>query len=210
VAVFGGSLGARRINDAVLQLAEQWSTRSDRVIYHVVGRRDAAQFAGRGPTTGRRYVQVAFEDHMERLYLAADVVVSRAGAMTVAELAVAGVPAVLVPLPGAPGDHQGANARALEGAGGAMVLDDDHCTGPRLDSILDELIDTPWRLDAMADAARSMGRRHAAQSIASVAEAHARARPGMARTVAVSIDGGPSGPSPGSDVAPGRHQAVVS
>ena len=60
---------------------------------------------------------MAYEERMAAVYAAADLVVCRAGAMTVAELAVAGVPAVLVPLPGAPGDHQTANARVLERAG---------------------------------------------------------------------------------------------
>ena len=65
---------------------------------------------------------------MAAVYAAADVVVCRAGAMTVAELAVAGVPSVLVPLPGAPGDHQTANARVLERAGAAVLLPDADCT----------------------------------------------------------------------------------
>ena len=76
---------------------------------------------------------------MDRFYQAADVVVARAGAVTVAELAVIGVPAVLVPLPGAPGDHQTINARALAAAGGAVVVPDGQCSGARLADELDAL-----------------------------------------------------------------------
>ena len=71
---------------------------------------------------GLDVVQVPYQERMETVYAAADVVVCRAGAMTVAELAAAGVPSILVPLPGAPGDHQTANARVLERAGAAVVL----------------------------------------------------------------------------------------
>lgn len=111
---------------------------------------------------------------MELVYAAADVVVCRAGAMTVAELAVAGVPAVLVPLPGAPGDHQTANARVLERAGAAVVVPDRSCTAEELDRILAELIGDPGRLAAMGAAARSVGRPDAADAGAQVVERFAR------------------------------------
>ena len=139
MAVFGGSLGARRINGAVLDLADRWADRDDRSIYHVVGRRDVGRLravAGRaragadadGPGAGAGWPT---RTGWTLVYAAADVVVCRAGAMTVAELAVAGVPSILVPLPGAPGDHQTANARVLERAGAAVLLPDDRCDADR-------------------------------------------------------------------------------
>ncbi|HEX3565061.1 MAG TPA: UDP-N-acetylglucosamine--N-acetylmuramyl-(pentapeptide) pyrophosphoryl-undecaprenol N-acetylglucosamine transferase, partial [Acidimicrobiales bacterium] len=129
IAAFGGSLGARRINQAVAALAAMWSDREDLSIYHVVGRRDwdeSAQDenADQSDPVGLSYRRVPYEDRMPLVYAAADIVVCRAGAMTVAELAVAGVPAILVPLPGAPGDHQSANARVLEQVGAAVLLPD--------------------------------------------------------------------------------------
>lgn len=191
VAAFGGSLGARRINDAVAELAGSWLAAGDRAIYHVVGRRNAGG-AGGAPGAGEdrggggagrpvgagaseRYRVVAYEEHMDDLYRAADVAVCRAGAMTVAELAAAGMPAILVPLPGAPDDHQAANAAVLAGAGAAVVVDDASCTGPVLATTLDELGD-PTTLGRMRDAARSLARSDAAGAVASVAEAHARSR----------------------------------
>ncbi len=180
VVVFGGSLGARRINDAVLGLAERWQSREDRSIYQIVGRRDWEMIeTGILPTgpTGP-VVRVPYEERMAAAYSAADVVVCRAGAMTVAELAAAGVPSVLVPLPGAPGDHQTANARVLERAGGAVVLPDADCDGPRLAAILDGLLSDLGALDAMGRAAGSIGRPDAADAGAHVVEDHARpARP---------------------------------
>jgi len=106
------------------------------------------------------------------------VVVCRSGAMTVAELAVAGVPSILVPLPGAPGDHQTANARVLEAVGATVLLADADCDGDALAEELDLLLADPCALDAMGRAAESLGRRDAAAAGARVVEACARPVPG--------------------------------
>ena len=113
---------------------------------------------------------------MARLYEAVDVMVCRAGASTVAELAVAGVPSVLVPLPGAPGDHQHANARALAGAGAAVVVSDAALgmQEDQLASVLEELLSDPARLHVMGEAARAVGRPDAADRIGELVVAHAR------------------------------------
>jgi UDP-N-acetylglucosamine--N-acetylmuramyl-(pentapeptide) pyrophosphoryl-undecaprenol N-acetylglucosamine transferase len=180
VGVVGGSLGARHLNLATIGLAERWRGRDDRALYHVLGRRDAGQVraeaAARGLTGGDRlcYRMVDFENRMARLYEAVDVMVCRAGASTVAELTVAGVPSVLVPLPGAPGDHQSANARALVDAAAAVVVPDAECDADRLVSVLDGLLDDPARLRAMGEAARGLGRPDAAERICEIVIAHAR------------------------------------
>ncbi len=178
VAVFGGSLGARSLNRCVEGLTARWKQRSDVAIYHIVGRRDwdgrTDDRAGDGADhPGLVLVRVPFEERMAAVYAAADVVVCRAGAMTVAELAVAGVPAVLVPLPGAPGDHQTANGRVLEGAGAAVLLADPLCEPTRLAGILDGLLSDRGALDAMGAAAARLGRPDAADAGARVVEAAA-------------------------------------
>ena len=118
VVVMGGSLGARRINEAVVELAGMWRHRCDRHIRHVTGRRDFRSVSelssmpegsvapaqdGSAEPVGLVYDPVEYEDGMAAVYTAADLIVGRAGASTVAELAATGVPAVLVPLPAAPG-----------------------------------------------------------------------------------------------------------
>jgi UDP-N-acetylglucosamine--N-acetylmuramyl-(pentapeptide) pyrophosphoryl-undecaprenol N-acetylglucosamine transferase len=118
--------------------------------------------------------RVPFEERMPLLYSAADVVVCRAGAMTVAELAVAGVPAVLVPLPGAPGDHQTANARALVEVDAAVLVPDDQCDADRVDALLDRLLGDPAELERMGEAATALGHADAAARVAEVVEARAR------------------------------------
>jgi UDP-N-acetylglucosamine--N-acetylmuramyl-(pentapeptide) pyrophosphoryl-undecaprenol N-acetylglucosamine transferase len=178
VAVSGGSLGARRINRAVVALATAWIDRGGWAVHHVVGERDATALAAEAPATrpdGLVYHQIAFEDRMDLVYAAADVAVQRAGASTVFELAAAGVPAVLVPLPGAPGDHQTLNARRLEAAGGAVVVADADLDADRLGAELDGLAADPDRLRRMGEAVRALARPDAAAAVAALAELHARA-----------------------------------
>jgi UDP-N-acetylglucosamine--N-acetylmuramyl-(pentapeptide) pyrophosphoryl-undecaprenol N-acetylglucosamine transferase len=174
VAIFGGSLGAGRLNEAGRSLATHWAHRCDLSILQVVGRRnfDARAAAAAGPGA-LAYTVVPFVDDMASLYGAADVVVCRAGALSVAELALAGVPAVLVPLPGAPDDHQTHNARSLADAGAAVILPDAECTGERLAEILGPLLADPVGLSAMAAAARALGRPDAAARVAELVERNA-------------------------------------
>ena len=179
VACAGGSLGARRVNRAVADLAEgSWAGCAHRAVYHVTGRRDYESFApgtaGADDGPGLRYRVVPFEDKMPDFYNAADVCVVRAGAMTVAELLVAGVPAILVPLPGAPRDHQTRNAEALVGMGAAVLIPDRDCDGRRLALELNALLEDPERLRAMREAARENGHPDAAARVAELVDAHAR------------------------------------
>jgi undecaprenyldiphospho-muramoylpentapeptide beta-N-acetylglucosaminyltransferase len=176
IGAFGGSLGSRRINDAVAGLIAGWADRSDVAVRHVVGVRDWDEFsAASGPTQGHGlvYQPVRYEERMDLLLAAADIAVCRAGG-SVAELAIAGLPAVLVPLPGAPGDHQTANARAFREAGAAVLVPDGELTPARLEAELETLIgDPPLRLN-MAAAARGLAHPNAADQVAALVEGSAR------------------------------------
>jgi UDP-N-acetylglucosamine--N-acetylmuramyl-(pentapeptide) pyrophosphoryl-undecaprenol N-acetylglucosamine transferase len=182
VTAMGGSLGALRINRAVAALAGSWAADGGRTVYHVTGRRDYETFAGgaaraagaAGGDEGLCYRVVPFEDRMPELYRAADVCVSRAGAMSVAELLIAGVPAILVPLPGAPRDHQTRNAEAVVALGAAVHLPDPECDGERLAKELAALLADDDRLQAMGEAARRHAHPDAAARIAELVDAHAR------------------------------------
>lgn len=177
VAVFGGSLGARRVNEATFGLVRAWAGREGVAVRHAIGSRDWAGVARRLPRPGPGglvYQPVEYEDRMPLLMAAADVAVCRAGGTTVAELAAVGAPSVLVPLPGAPHDHQTANASALVRAGAAVLVPDAELTADRLASELDALLGDPPRLEHMAGAARRVGRRDAAERVAELVERHAR------------------------------------
>lgn len=144
VLAFGGSLGARRINEAFLELAANWRDRGDVSIRHVIGERDWATHAARvtelAGAGALHYVPVRYESDMATCYAAADLAVCRAGATTVAELAIAGLPAVLIPLPNAPGDHQTANARALGTVGAAQLVADADVTAASLAATIDAVL----------------------------------------------------------------------
>jgi UDP-N-acetylglucosamine:LPS N-acetylglucosamine transferase len=185
IAAAGGSLGALRINRAVADLAGSWQACGELALYHVTGRRDFTEFGAGGNDTGGAetggtdgrglcYRVAPFEDRMARFYAAADVCVTRAGAMTVAELLVTGVPAILVPLPGAPGDHQTRNAEALVGIGAAVRVPDDEFGGRRLAEELERLFADPARLRAMSEAGLRHSHPDAAARVAELVDAHAR------------------------------------
>jgi undecaprenyldiphospho-muramoylpentapeptide beta-N-acetylglucosaminyltransferase len=178
VAVFSGSLGSTRVNQAVTGLAERWRDRGDLAIHHAVGDRDwdPAAEADRAPDApgGLVYRRVRYEDHVEHLYAAADVFVGRAGGSTVAELTTVGLGGILVPLPIATRDHQTANAEALVTVGAAVRIPDAELDIDRLERELSRLLDEPGRLAAMAAAAHRLAHPDAAARVAALAEEHAR------------------------------------
>ena len=171
VSFVGGSLGARRINDAALELFDLWRGRSDVAIHHVAGARDFTRCAARlaelrRPSDAIEYTLVGYEEDMVALYTCSTLLVARAGAVTCAELAVTGTPSILVPLPHAPADHQTRNAEALARAGAAVVVVDRALDGPRLDAELSPLLTNLARLDAMGRAATSLAEPKAAAAVA--------------------------------------------
>lgn len=177
VVVTGGSLGAGSVNRATIELGRRWSDRGDLAIYHVAGERNLIEIgseavaAGLGATgEGLEYHVVGFDPELPLAIAAADVVIARAGASTVAELAAIGVPSILVPLPSAPGDHQSMNARAMQRAGAAVMVPDHECSGERLATELGQLLPELATLRAMEAAARGLGHRDAAHQVARLAE----------------------------------------
>lgn len=178
VLAFGGSLGARRINRAVTGLVERWADRTDVAVRHVVGERDWDDPSARGEeqavTSGILYRPVRYEDDMPTALAAADVVLARAGATTVAELAVLGLPSVLVPLPIATADHQTANARGLVDLDAACLVPDAELDVDRLVAELDPLVTDGARREAMGVAALGLGRPDAADRVADLVVEHAR------------------------------------
>lgn len=170
----GGSLGALRINAAVVAASSTLADRSDLAIRHIVGDRDWELFGDHAVDGDLAYLPIRYERSMEDVYAGADLLLSRAGATSVAEIALTGTPAVLVPLPGAPGDHQTRNARALTDHGGGVLVRDDEMTGPRVVELVDELLSDSARLAEIGETARGLANRNAAGDIAELVEEHAR------------------------------------
>ena len=162
--VFGGSLGARRLNDAAL---EAFGTVSPCAVLHACGRRDHAQLVDRLAATGNpaHYRLHPYIEPFADALAAADLVAARAGG-SVLELAAAGLPSILVPYPHATADHQRGNARYMAEAGAAVVVPDGELDGPRLAREVATLLGAPTRMSEMANAARAVARPDAAARIA--------------------------------------------
>lgn len=191
--VFGGSLGARRLNEAVLDAALRWSRPASLQVLHAAGTRDhervidawaercpqgTARDDGYAGETAQGLVVrcVPFIERMDLAYAAADVALCRAGASTIAELAVVGLPAVLVPYPHAAADEQTANAAALADADAAVLVADGDLDGAALVAAAEPLLADAGRLAAMAAAARRLGRPDAAERLARLVIAAAEGR----------------------------------
>ena len=160
-AVFGGSLGAQRLNEIVSQTVERLADRREIAIYHVVGERNLAGAApARDDSQGIMYRVLGYEDRMPLVYAAADLMMTRAGAATIAELATVGMPALIVPWPGAADDHQLGNARELSDYGAAVLIEERDLTVDRLVAELDRLMSDPSSLAEMSVAASAIGSRH--------------------------------------------------
>lgn len=166
VVVFGGSQGALHVNRSVVDAVRRLS-RDDVQIVLLAGAAHADQIrAAIGVDAGIPVRVLPFLERMELAYAAADLVVARAGATTVAEVSVCGIASVLIPYPYATGRHQEANARALRRAGGASVLLDDELDGAVLAERIESLLDDVAGLRAMGERARAWSRPDAAEALA--------------------------------------------
>lgn len=165
--VIGGSLGAAAINDALPGALAQMPAEQRPQVLHQAGTRHLDALRARYAEQGVDALCVAFIDDMAEAYAWADLVLCRAGALTVAELAAAGVPSILVPFPHAVDDHQTANARFLTTAGAAMLLPQAEMTSQRLVDIRGLGRD---QLQEMAERARELARPDAAATVAAVCE----------------------------------------
>ncbi|MEX5235581.1 undecaprenyldiphospho-muramoylpentapeptide beta-N-acetylglucosaminyltransferase [Kocuria arenosa] len=159
VVVTGGSSGALAMNRTVAGVAEEVAACGYQLL-HVTGRGKQLTRGDGAPLSAPGYVQVEYVDGMERVYAAADLLVARAGAATVSEVAAVGLPAVFVPLPVGNGE-QALNAASLVAAGAAQLVADDAFTPDWYRRHVHPLLADPDRLAAMAAASRGHGVRDA-------------------------------------------------
>ena len=162
VLVFGGSQGSAGLNAVI----DAWVVRGLPDGVQLIWATGKAHFDRH---SGRESDQVRVRPYLSPIadaYAASDMAITRAGAMTTAELAAWEIPPILVPLPTAAADHQTVNARALAAAGAARWIRQDELTVERLDGLVRELIATPATLASLAAAARERARPKAAEDIA--------------------------------------------
>ena len=162
--VFGGSIGARTLNEAAL---EAFGAEAPCEVLHASGRRDHPALRERLEELGSppHYRLFEYVTPFADALAAADLAVARSGG-SVFELAAAGIPSILVPYPHASADHQAGNARYMAAAGAAVVVQDAEIDADRLRRQVGELLAEPDRLRAMSEAARAVARPDAAERIA--------------------------------------------
>lgn len=174
--VFGGSLGARHLNQGVAALKSKLLSRKYLCVIHSTGKGEydsVVQELALTPDEAARWRVMPYIDRMGEALAAADLVLSRAGASSVAEIAALAVPSMLVPYPFATADHQTTNARYLVDAGAAVLLPDEKIDAPEFEGDLLGLIDDPARRQAMRDAARGLAQDKAALALADQVESAA-------------------------------------
>lgn len=174
--VFGGSLGARHLNQGVAALKSKLLSRRDLYVIHSTGKGEydsVVQELALTQEESARWSVMPYIDRMGEALAAADLVLSRAGASSVAEIAALAVPSVLVPYPFATADHQTTNARYLVDAGAAVLLPDEKIDTPEFEDDLLGLVDDPACRQAMRDAARGLAQDKAALALADQVESAA-------------------------------------
>ncbi|HET6678624.1 MAG TPA: undecaprenyldiphospho-muramoylpentapeptide beta-N-acetylglucosaminyltransferase [Nitrospira sp.] len=166
VLVFGGSQGAKALNSAAIEgLPDLLKQRPHMTVTHQTGEADHDRVSQAYRRAGVTATVLPFVYDMPAAINAADIVVARAGAMTVAELTTCGKPAILIPLPTAIYDHQMKNAKVMEAAGAAVVLPQADLTGATLARSVAQILDDPQRMKAMEDASVGLRRLDAAEAI---------------------------------------------
>ena len=177
--VFGGSQGARRINEAALGAYERWRGDERLQVLHLVGPKELPAAEARLgdlrlPEDRVLWRLVGSTDRMDLAYSVADLVLCRAGAATLFEIASAALPAIVVPYPYATADHQRANAQPLVDSKAVVLLLDADCTAGSVGELVDDLLWDESRLGAMSASIHEFARPQAAESLADVVRAAAR------------------------------------
>jgi UDP-N-acetylglucosamine--N-acetylmuramyl-(pentapeptide) pyrophosphoryl-undecaprenol N-acetylglucosamine transferase len=196
ILVLGGSQGAATLNAAIDDMAQRLSGRSDLQILHQTGRgwsgaADGVPAAGvpaagvpaagvpdRGASAeGLRHIRVPYFEQIGLAYGCADLVISRCGATSIAEITACGLPAILVPYRYAAEGHQKQNAAPLARVGAAIVIADEDMSGERLAGEVLDILDAPGRRDAMAARSKTLGRPDAADRVLALVEQWRRPKP---------------------------------
>ena len=172
VVVMGGSLGSGVLNAMVADLLIGLSG-TQSVVYHICGQRFERDPMPHVPV-GVQYIRVGYEDRMADVYSALDVLVSRAGASSVAEIATVGVAAVLVPWPDAADGHQELNARWLTDVGAGILMDDAACSDGRAVAEVTQLLANTQRISELAHSAYQLGALHRSNALVEAIEGAAR------------------------------------
>ena len=170
ILIFGGSLGARSINTAVVDSLHNLHDMKDKIQFlHQTGSMDYEDIRNTYRELGFKGIVTPFIYQMGEAYAVSDIVISRAGATTIAELTALGKPAVLVPYPHATGRHQELNARKLSDMGAAKIIIDNELSGESLSLAIRELYENEAMRAEMQKHSRILGRAEASEKVVEIA-----------------------------------------
>jgi UDP-N-acetylglucosamine--N-acetylmuramyl-(pentapeptide) pyrophosphoryl-undecaprenol N-acetylglucosamine transferase len=167
VLVVGGSLGAKAINDVIPQVLKGWDGSPRLSIWHQTGGKNYDVVLKSYQSFELESRVESYIENMEAAYYWADLVVCRAGAMTVSELSLIGLPSILVPYPYAIDDHQTANANRLQKCDAAIVVQQKELTVEKITSLLKEFVNDRARLHQMGENAKKMSFPNATKDVVS-------------------------------------------
>lgn len=164
ILVMGGSQGAASLNRAAIEMTAEVTAEDNFEILHISGERDYSEVEEKS-REAKNYHLWAYQENVEDFYAVADLVVGRAGATFLAEIAARGLPSILVPYPYAAEGHQLKNAAVFEKAGAAKVIEDNSLRGKLMTGIIRELLADPEKLEQMGAAAKALGQPDAANRL---------------------------------------------
>lgn len=169
VLIFGGSLGSSVINQRTLDALPTLLSQENLLIYLVTGNRYykeiKSQLENKGLATSSAIKILEYAENIDILLLASDLAVSRAGALTLAEQALVGIPSILIPSPNVTGNHQFYNAKAASERGGAILLEEADLTGPKLAQSIISLSQDRPRMETMGNEIKKLADKEAANII---------------------------------------------
>ncbi|GAB6181889.1 undecaprenyldiphospho-muramoylpentapeptide beta-N-acetylglucosaminyltransferase [Desulfotomaculum defluvii] len=171
ILVFGGSRGARKINQAMVETIKKYGQDHRIQILHATGQVGYEEFIQELTNSGidvEQYGNIIIKPYLYNMHealAAADLIVSRSGAATLAEITILGLPSILIPYPFASENHQEHNARALVDRGAAVLIKDSELDGLRLVRTIEDIIQDKEKLKNMAQASRKLGRPEALNDI---------------------------------------------
>ena len=169
--VFGGSLGARHINQAICAMKDTLLSYNNLYVVHITGPKEYGSVVAAlqlTPEEQQRWCVMGYQDHMGETMAAADMIISRAGATSLAEISARAIPAVLVPFPYATANHQTTNAQAYVQAGAAKMMPDDKLDTPEFRTLVTQFVENESERETMREHARAFDTAGAAARLADV------------------------------------------
>lgn len=164
VLVFGGSQGAKKINDTMVEFINDGKKLGYQVIY-ATGAKNYDEVVSKIKTDNKNFRIEKYIYNMPEVMAAADLVVCRSGALTVTEIAIVGVPSIMIPFPYAAENHQYYNAKALEDAGAGIIIEEKDLTKEFLEKNINEVIFNENKLNEMSSNAKKIGDNKALERI---------------------------------------------